>query len=140
VTNLFDKAIQSFGRVDAVFANAADLSKATHGRDTDMLEAPMEVFDRCIAVNITSRSDPIALITSVTQRKIKMRIVVDLNKCQAYAQCCFLAPDVFEMHGQEALLYNPQPDDRLREDVRRAQAACPVQAIIAEFAELEAGV
>ena len=36
-----------------------------------------------------------------------MRIVVDLNRCQGYAQCAFLAPDVFTMHGEEALLYDP---------------------------------
>ncbi|MEU8824571.1 ferredoxin [Streptomyces sp. NPDC048636] len=61
-----------------------------------------------------------------------MRIVVDLNRCQGYAQCAFLAPDVFTMHGDEALLYNPYADDTQRENVARAVAACPVQAILAE--------
>src|SRR6266446_2440944 len=36
-----------------------------------------------------------------------MKIVVDLNRCQGYAQCAFLAPTVFEMHGEEALMYMP---------------------------------
>ncbi|MBV9312208.1 MAG: ferredoxin [Pseudonocardia sp.] len=59
-----------------------------------------------------------------------MRIVVDLTRCQGYAQCVFLAPEVFELHGEEALLYNPAvPDDQL-ERVRQAAAACPVQAIV----------
>ncbi len=58
-----------------------------------------------------------------------MRITVDLNKCQAYAQCCFLAPDVFELRGQEVLLYDPAPDDVRLEGVLRSAAACPVQAI-----------
>ena len=59
-----------------------------------------------------------------------MRIVVDLTRCQGYAQCVFLAPDVFELHGEEALLYEPDvPDDQL-ERVRQAAAACPVQAIL----------
>ena len=40
-----------------------------------------------------------------------MRIVVDLALCQGYAQCCFLAPDVFQFNGQEALMYVPEPDD-----------------------------
>jgi ferredoxin len=61
-----------------------------------------------------------------------MRITVDLNRCQGYAQCAFLAPDVFAMHGEEALMYDPGPDDSQRERVRRASAACPVQAILVE--------
>ncbi|NEW75189.1 ferredoxin [Streptomyces rhizosphaericus] len=63
-----------------------------------------------------------------------MRIVVDLNRCQGYAQCAFLAPDVFAMHGEEALLYDARPDDARRADVLRAVAACPVRAITVEGA------
>ncbi|GGT46583.1 MULTISPECIES: ferredoxin [Nonomuraea] len=59
-----------------------------------------------------------------------MRIVVDLTRCQGYAQCVFLAPRVFRLHGEEALLYTPAvPDDQL-ERVRQAAVACPVQAIL----------
>ncbi|MGW7366413.1 ferredoxin [Streptomyces sp. NPDC054841] len=58
-----------------------------------------------------------------------MRLVVDLNRCQGYAQCAFLAPDVFAMHGEEALLYNPHADEEQQEHVAQAVAACPVQAI-----------
>ena len=61
-----------------------------------------------------------------------MRLVVDLNRCQGYAQCAFLAPDVFAMHGDESLLYNPQAAQEWRDDVARAVAACPVQAIFLE--------
>ncbi|MGW2638299.1 ferredoxin [Streptomyces sp. NPDC001348] len=61
-----------------------------------------------------------------------MRLVVDLNKCQGYAQCAFLAPDVFAMHGEESLIYNPQPAEVQREGLARAVAACPVQAITAD--------
>ncbi|WP_431676611.1 ferredoxin [Kitasatospora sp. KL5] len=59
-----------------------------------------------------------------------MRLVVDLNRCQGYAQCAFLAPDVFTMHGDEALLYNPYADPDQKEKLERAVAACPVQAIL----------
>ncbi|WP_351222931.1 ferredoxin [Streptomyces sp. NPDC002133] len=59
-----------------------------------------------------------------------MRLVVDLNRCQGYAQCAFLAPDVFEMHGEESLLYNPRADEAHRDEVAQAVAACPVQAIL----------
>lgn len=61
-----------------------------------------------------------------------MKVVVDLATCQGYAQCAFLAPDAFRIYGEEALLYDPQPDDELTEQVRRAAAACPVQAIAVE--------
>ncbi|TQK50092.1 ferredoxin [Streptomyces sp. SLBN-118] len=68
-----------------------------------------------------------------------MRLVVDLNRCQGYAQCAFLAHDVFTMHGDEALLYNPQADAGQREQLRRAAAACPVQAILVEGLDETAG-
>ena len=58
-----------------------------------------------------------------------MRIVVDLNRCQSYGQCVFAAPAVFRMYGEESLEYDYDPDDALREQVERAAAACPVQAI-----------
>lgn len=64
-----------------------------------------------------------------------MRIVVDLNRCEAYAQCVFLAPDVFMLHGEEALLYEPRVDGAYTDDVLRAAAACPVQAILVDFDE-----
>jgi ferredoxin len=59
-----------------------------------------------------------------------MKITVDLNRCQCYAQCAFLAPNVFEIHGEEALIYNPSVPEHERQRVRRAAAACPVQAIL----------
>ena len=64
-----------------------------------------------------------------------IHLVVDLNRCQAYAQCCFMAPSVFKLHGEEALWYDPAPDEAQREHVLRAAAACPVQAIVVEGAE-----
>ena len=57
-----------------------------------------------------------------------MRIVVDLNRCQSYGQCVFAAPTVFELRG-EMLEYEYAPDASLRDQVKRAAAACPVQAI-----------
>ncbi|MBJ8345193.1 ferredoxin [Antrihabitans sp. YC2-6] len=60
---------------------------------------------------------------------IPVRLVVDLNRCQGYAQCAFLAPNVFELHGEEALLYDAAPAETDHERVWQATAACPVQAI-----------
>ncbi|MFI0164923.1 ferredoxin [Streptomyces sp. NPDC017095] len=64
-----------------------------------------------------------------------MRVVVDLSRCEGYAQCAFLAPDAFRLHGEEALMYDPQPDDVQRERVLRAAAACPLQAILVDRLE-----
>ena len=61
-----------------------------------------------------------------------MKVVVDLTRCQGYAQCAFAAPDVFTMRGDEALIYDPAPDDAERAKIVRAAAACPVQAIALE--------
>jgi ferredoxin len=58
-----------------------------------------------------------------------MKILVDLIKCQGYAQCVFAAPTVFRLHGEEALEFDYAPDEAVREEVLRAAAACPVQAI-----------
>ena len=68
-----------------------------------------------------------------------MRLIVNLNRCQGYAQCCFLAPDVFELHGEEALWFDPAPDEAQRERVLRAAASCPVQAIVVERSGAEGG-
>ncbi|MBD0421765.1 ferredoxin [Streptomyces sp. TRM S81-3] len=67
-----------------------------------------------------------------------MRIAVDLNRCQGYAQCAFLAPEVFAMHGEESLLYSPEADEEQREKVMQAAAACPVQAILVDTVDAPA--
>ncbi len=36
------------------------------------------------------------------------------------------------MHGDEALLYNPDADEAQREKLAQAAAACPVQAILVD--------
>jgi ferredoxin len=58
-----------------------------------------------------------------------MRVLVDLATCQGYAQCAFLAPDVFHLSGPEGLMYYPNPPADAAEKLARAAAACPVQAI-----------
>ncbi|GIF07005.1 ferredoxin [Actinoplanes siamensis] len=65
-----------------------------------------------------------------------MRVVVDLTKCEGYAQCAFLAPEAFRMVGDEALLFDPAPSAELGEKVLRAAAACPVQALQVDLADL----
>ena len=65
-----------------------------------------------------------------------MRVVVDLNRCQGYAQCCYAAPESFELRGHEILFYDPAPPDEARPRIERAQQACPVRAIEIEPAGL----
>jgi ferredoxin len=67
-----------------------------------------------------------------------MRVVVDLAVCQGYAQCAFLAPEAFRLSGPEGLMYDPGPPGRLREQVLRAVAACPVKAIATDAVTGEA--
>src|SRR5260221_5235957 len=81
------------------------------------------------------RSPAHAKMTAPPAATGPIHLVVDLNRCQAYAQCCFLAPSVFRLHGEEALWYNPAPDAEQREHVQRAASPCPVQAIIVEVSE-----
>lgn len=64
-----------------------------------------------------------------------MRALVDLTRCQGYAQCAFLAPGSFRMLGDEALMFDPNPDDEQRIKILRAAAACPVQAIQIDMAD-----
>ncbi|GAA1257655.1 hypothetical protein GCM10009646_52160 [Streptomyces aureus] len=69
------------------------------------------------------------------RERIPMRLVVDLNRCQGFAQCVFLAPDVFALHGEEALLFSPRFDEAQRDRVEKAAAACPVQAILVDYSD-----
>ncbi|MCU1486861.1 MAG: fabG 14 [Actinomycetia bacterium] len=52
VDALFAAATATFGGFDLVHVNAADLSPGTIGRDGDVLDLPLEVLDRTIAVNL----------------------------------------------------------------------------------------
>ncbi|MDV2982769.1 UNVERIFIED_CONTAM: ferredoxin [Methylobacteriaceae bacterium AG10] len=68
-----------------------------------------------------------------------MKVVVDLNRCQAYAQCLYAAPGHFALHGREALVYDPSPDEGARAEIERAVHACPVRAITATSDDTTAG-
>jgi NAD(P)-dependent dehydrogenase (short-subunit alcohol dehydrogenase family) len=52
VAGLIATAIHEFGGIDILHANAADLSPATIGQDSDATQIALEVFDRTIQVNM----------------------------------------------------------------------------------------
>jgi ferredoxin len=73
----------------------------------------------------------------------RMRVVVDLGRCEVYAQCVFAAPTAFRLRGEDTLEFDPMPDDARHEQLLRAARACPVQAIRlgwADLAEPETGL
>ncbi|WP_424216201.1 ferredoxin (plasmid) [Streptomyces sp. BI20] len=60
------------------------------------------------------------------------RVLVDLNRCQGYAQCAFLAPSIFRMDGIEGLLARGAVTDAEGDRLAQAVAACPTGAILTE--------
>lgn len=76
--------------------------------------------------------EPSALSPPRADPHSPLRVTVDLNRCQAYAQCCYAAPRHFVLHGREALFYDPAPKAGDRADIERARVSCPVQAIRVE--------
>ena len=44
--------VSAFGRIDGLHANAADLSPATIGGDSDALTVPLDLFDHTLSVNL----------------------------------------------------------------------------------------
>jgi ferredoxin len=84
-------------------------------------------------MSVTQASNTESSATDRSASADSLHVVVDLNRCQGYAQCCFFAPSVFQLHGEEALWYDLAPDEAQREHVLRAMEACPVQAIDVEW-------
>ena len=73
------------------------------------------------------------------QKSRKMlRVVVNRDSCQGFANCVLVAEDLFELdeHGVAVAKRELVPDDRV-EDVRMAQYECPTDAI--SIVEDEAG-
>jgi len=52
VADLFERAKAHFGGIDCVHVNAADLSPATIGADTEVVSMDLDVFDHILAVNL----------------------------------------------------------------------------------------
>ena len=62
-----------------------------------------------------------------------MKVVVDMTVCQDHGQCCFAAPEVFQLDNDGKLVVLVgEPDDNLRDKVEEAADVCPLQAITIE--------
>lgn len=99
-------------------------------------EKEQPTFRRREAGLFCNRQNDAIIRCCAPKEGITMRIVVNLNRCLGYAQCVPLAPKTLKLSGEEALEYDPNPDDAQRQQVLRAAASCPVQAILVE--ELDA--
>jgi ferredoxin len=58
-----------------------------------------------------------------------MKVQVDMDLCQSHGECCFAAPEVFELDDDDVLQYDSEPDESLRPKVEQAVRNCPVTAI-----------
>jgi ferredoxin len=62
-----------------------------------------------------------------------MRVVVDYDRCDSNGVCCDLAPEVFELDGEDLLhLRTEYPDQALWPAVEAAARGCPKLAITLE--------
>jgi ferredoxin len=62
-----------------------------------------------------------------------MRVVVNLNQCEANALCMGEAPEVFDLNDNDELtLLTEYPDESQRQRVEAAVRQCPRQAISIE--------
>ena len=59
-----------------------------------------------------------------------MRVVVDMNLCEANGLCMGVAPEVFELtDDDELILLQERPDESMRSAIETAVRQCPKQAI-----------
>ena len=60
-----------------------------------------------------------------------MRVIVDLDVCQAHGDCVVAAPDIFDLGEEDDVVtvLIPEPGEELRSAAERAVQDCPVSAI-----------
>jgi ferredoxin len=65
-----------------------------------------------------------------TRQDRRMRVEVDMDKCESNALCMGYAPEVFEVDDDDNLIVlNKNPSEDLREKVLLSVRMCPKQAI-----------
>lgn len=60
-----------------------------------------------------------------------VRIIVDADLCRGYEQCCFEAPDIFQL-ADPPVSHPDKVEESQRADAERAADSCPMQAITVE--------
>jgi ferredoxin len=65
---------------------------------------------------------------------VSLRVVLDLDTCQGYANCVMAAPEVFDIDEQTgvAILLQEHPDESQRAAVEDAVSQCPTESISVE--------
>jgi ferredoxin len=60
-----------------------------------------------------------------------MKVIVDLDVCQAHGDCVVAAPEIFDLGEEDDVVtvINPEPGEELRAAAERAEQDCPVTAI-----------
>lgn len=58
-----------------------------------------------------------------------MRIEATLDRCQAYANCVAVAPEVYDLEGSLVKILQPAPSDELKDAARKGARRCPVKAL-----------
>jgi ferredoxin len=63
-----------------------------------------------------------------------MRVIVDLSRCQGYANCVQSAPNIFDLDEDtdQAVVLKADPPAELHDAARNAALSCPAQAITIE--------
>jgi ferredoxin len=60
-----------------------------------------------------------------------MKVIVDLDVCQAHGDCVIAAPEIFDLGEEDDVVtvIMPEPPEELRAKAERAVQDCPVTAI-----------
>ena len=60
-----------------------------------------------------------------------MKVIVDLDVCQAHGDCVVAAPEIFDLGEEDDVVtvIQPEPGEDLRSLAERAEQDCPVTAI-----------
>lgn len=59
-----------------------------------------------------------------------MKVVVDADKCIGCGLCAQVAPDIYEMQGEKAIMKMDEIPEDKAEDAKNGAEQCPTEAIV----------